>query len=57
MLGVLLDVLGGETVLNWGIAFAHLALVMIAGPMALRILKPKNLPGDRALVATEREGG
>lgn len=57
MLGVLLDVLGGETVLNWGIAFAHLALVMIAGPMALRILKPKNLPGDRPLVAAEREGG
>jgi MFS family permease len=48
VLGVLLDTLGGETVLNWGIAFAHLALIMIAGPAALRILKPKDLPGDRA---------
>jgi len=47
MLGVLLDVLGGETVQNWGIAFAHLAAIMVVGPAALRILKPKDLPGDR----------
>ena len=56
VLGVLLDVLGGETVMNWGIAFAHLALIMIAGPLALRIFKPKDLPGDRPLVAAEQEG-
>jgi MFS family permease len=46
-LGILLDTLGGETVLNWGIAFGHIAVVMIIGPIALRILKPKELPGDR----------
>ena len=46
-LGILLDTLGGETVLNWGIAFGHIAVVMMIGPIALRILKPKELPGDR----------
>jgi hypothetical protein len=34
-------------VLNWGIAFGHIAVVMMIGPIALRILKPKELPGDR----------
>jgi MFS family permease len=48
VMGVLLDALGGETVWNWGLAFAHLAVVMLAGPLALLILKPKNLAGDRA---------
>ena len=47
ILGVILDFLGGETVLNWGIAFAHVAVVMMIGPLALKILKPKDLPGDR----------
>jgi len=48
VLGVLLDTLGGETVRNWGVAFAHLAVIMIVGPAALKMLKPKDLPGDRS---------
>ncbi len=47
VLGVLLDMLGGETVRNWGLAFAHLAAIMLIGPLALMILKPKELAGDR----------
>lgn len=47
MLGVLLDTLGGESVVNWGIAFSHIAVVMMIGPIAIRMLKPKNLPGDK----------
>ena len=47
VLGILLDMLGGETVRNWGLAFGHVAAVMLIGPIALRILKPKELQGDR----------
>lgn len=47
VLGVLLDMLGGETVRNWGLAFGHLAVIMMAGPLALLILKPRDLAGDR----------
>ncbi|MEC8203039.1 MAG: MFS transporter [Pseudomonadota bacterium] len=47
VLGVILDILGGETVMNWGIAFSHVALIMLIGPIVLRILKPNDLPGDR----------
>lgn len=46
-MGLLLDALGGETVTNWGIAFAHIAVVLMVGPLAIRILKPRDLPGDR----------
>ncbi len=47
VLGVLLDRLGGETVMNWGIAFAHVAIVVVMGCLAFYLLKPKPLPGDR----------
>ncbi len=47
MLGVLLDLLGGETVMNWGLAFGHIAVLMMIGPLAIAILKPRALPGDK----------
>ena len=47
VLGVILDILGGETLMYWVIAFAHVALIMLIGPIVLRILKPNDLPGDR----------
>jgi MFS family permease len=47
VLGVLLDMLGGETVMNWGFAFGHIAIVMMIGPLAIAILKPRALAGDR----------
>lgn len=47
VMGLLLDALGGESVRNWGIGFAHLAVVMLIGPLALRVLKPRDLAGDR----------
>lgn len=53
VLGVLLDRLGGETVWNWGLAFAHLAVIMLVGPLALAILKPQELAGDRAKAAAD----
>ena len=45
-MGVILDALGGESVTNWGLGFAHLAVIMLAGPAAFAILRPKDLPGD-----------
>jgi MFS family permease len=53
VLGVLLDLLGGETVRNWGLAFGHLAAIMLVGPLALTILKPKDLAGDRGRASAE----
>jgi MFS family permease len=47
VMGLILDSLGGESVLNWGIGFAHLAVIMIIGPAALKLLKPRDLSGDR----------
>ena len=47
VMGLILDSLGGESALNWGIGFAHLAVVMIIGPIALKLLKPEDLKGDR----------
>jgi MFS family permease len=47
-LGLILDFLGGETVMNWGIAFAHVTVIMVIGPLAIKLLKPGELPGDSA---------
>ena len=47
MMGLILHVLGGESVMNWGIAFGHVAMVLLVGPLAIRTLKPRDLPGDR----------
>lgn len=46
-MGLILHVLGGESVLNWGIGFGHIAIVLLVGPLAIRALKPRDLPGDR----------
>ena len=47
-LGLILEFLGGETVMNWGIAFAHVTVIMVIGPLAIKLLKPGELPGDPA---------
>ena len=46
-MGLILHVLGGESVLNWGIGFGHIAVVLLVGPLAIRMLNPRDLPGDR----------
>jgi MFS family permease len=50
-LGVTLDLLGGASVLGWGVAFGHVTLVLIAGAIAFVALRPADLAGDRAAVA------
>ena len=53
-LGATLDLLGGASVLGWGLAFGHVTLVLIAGAIAFVALRPADLAGDRAAVATPR---
>ena len=48
VVGVLLDGLGGESVTNWGLGFGHVAVVLAFGPLALWLLKPKDLEGDKS---------
>ncbi len=52
VLGIVLDMAGsggtggGDTV-AWGFGFMHVGVIMLIGPLALLILRPKDLPGDR----------
>ena len=46
-LGVTLDLLGGASVLAWGVAFAHVSLVLVVGTLAFIWLRPADLAGDR----------
>lgn len=45
--GLILDLAGDTGVTGWAMAFASVAIVMAIGPLALLVLKPKDLPGDR----------
>lgn len=55
VLGIILDLAGGESVLGWTLAFGHLAVIMIVGVFAISYLKPKDLPGDRYVNGPEDE--
>ena len=46
-LGAILDLAGGASPAGWGIAFIHVAVILLVGPLALLILRPKGLAGDR----------
>lgn len=46
-LGVLIDALGGESVVNRGLSFARVVVILIVGPLAFMMLRPKDLEGDR----------
>ncbi len=47
-IGLILDLAGGESAFAWGIAFAHIAAVMALGLLAIIVLRPKDLAGDKA---------
>lgn len=44
--GAILDVAGGDTIFGWSVAFSHLAVIMMIGPLAMWWLRPRALPGD-----------
>ncbi len=46
--GLLLDVGGGQSQIGWTIAYAHLAVVILLGPIVLRYLGAGTIAGDRA---------
>jgi MFS family permease len=45
--GGIVDVAGRESAMGWGLAYGHLGLVVVFGPLVLRWLKPSGVPGDR----------
>lgn len=47
ILGAVLDLAGGMSVAGWGMAFAAIAAIMAIGPLAMIVLKPEGLAGDR----------
>jgi MFS family permease len=50
-LGAMLDLLGGASVLGWGVAFAHVTVALLLGTLAFVWLRPADLAGDRSLAA------
>ena len=46
-LGATLDLLGGASVIAWGVAFAHVTVAVLLGLLALVWLRPADLAGDR----------
>jgi MFS family permease len=47
ILGMTLDFVGGASPYGWGMGFAAIAVVVLIGPLAMWMLKPKGLEGDR----------
>ncbi len=50
-LGATLDLLGGASVLGWGVAFGHVTVALLLGALAFVWLRPADLAGDRAVTA------
>ncbi len=48
VVGLVLDAAGGMSPAGWGLAFASIALVMLAGRLAFTRLAPQDLAGDRS---------
>lgn len=46
-IGICLDLAGGMSQVGWGLAFLHVAVVMILGRILFIWLRPRDLPGDR----------
>jgi MFS family permease len=51
-LGATLDLLGGASVLGWGVAFGHVTVALLLGALAFVWLRPADLAGDRPMAAT-----
>jgi len=50
-LGATLDLLGGASVVGWGMAFGHVTVALLLGALGFAWLRPADLAGDRAAVA------
>jgi MFS family permease len=47
VIGWILDLSGGMSTRGWGLAFLHIAIVVLLGRIAFVYLGPRNLAGDR----------
>jgi predicted MFS family arabinose efflux permease len=47
-IGWILDLSGGMSIMGWGLAFLHVALIQLIGQAAFRALAPRGLIGDRS---------
>jgi predicted MFS family arabinose efflux permease len=47
-IGWILDLSGGMSVMGWGLAFLHIALITVIGQVAFHLLAPRDLAGDRS---------
>ena len=45
--GGIVDIAGRQSAMGWSLAYGHLGLVVVFGPLVLRWLKPGGVPGDR----------
>jgi MFS family permease len=50
-LGATLDLLGGASVIGWGLAFGHVTVALLLGALAFLWLRPADLIGDRSPAA------
>jgi hypothetical protein len=48
MVGWILDLAGGMSSFGWGLAFLHIACVVLMGRLAFSYLAPRDLVGDKA---------
>jgi hypothetical protein len=51
VLGAMLDLSGGASVLGWGMAFGHVTIALLLGALAFAWLRPADLVGDRSVIA------
>jgi MFS family permease len=54
ILGATLDLVGGASVLGWGVAFGHVTLTLLVGALAFVWLRPADLAGDRSVAVAAR---
>jgi hypothetical protein len=55
-LGATLDLVGGDSVLGWGMAFGHVTIALLLGTFAFVWLRPADLSGDRPMAAATVAG-
>ena len=56
-LGATLDLVGGTSVVGWGIAFAHVTVAVLAGWLVFVWLRPADLAGDRPTIVPPYAAG
>ncbi len=57
MIGWVLDWSGGMSTTGWGLAFLHVAVVILLGQLAFIALRPRDLAGDRSAAPAPSSAG